>query len=46
MGLAAGIEAPSLLAALDRDLERLAVIRKQIKAIEEARLQRLKAEPA
>jgi transposase len=37
---------PNTLAELYRDLERLAVIRKQIKAIEEARLQRLKAKPA
>jgi transposase len=37
---------PNTLAELRRDLERLAVIRAQIKAIEQARLQRLKAAPA
>jgi transposase len=37
---------PNTLAQLRRDLERLAVIRAQIDAIERARLQRLKAAPA
>ena len=37
---------PNTLAELHRGLARLAVIRAQIKAIEEARLQRLKAAPA
>ena len=37
---------PNTLAELLRDLERLAVIRAQIKAIEQARLERLKAAPA
>ncbi len=37
---------PNTLAELRRDLERLAVIRAQIKAIEQARLQRLRAAPA
>ena len=37
---------PNTLAELHRDLERLAVIRAQIKAIEQARLERLKAAPA
>jgi transposase len=36
---------PNTLAQLRRDLERLALIRAQIKAIEQARLQRLKAAP-
>jgi transposase len=36
---------PHTLAELRRGLERLAVIKAQIKAIEQARLQRLKAEP-
>jgi transposase len=36
---------PNTLAELHRDLERFAVIRAQIKAIEQARLQRLKAAP-
>ncbi len=37
---------PNTLAELRRELERLAVIRAQIKAIEQARLERLKAAPA
>jgi transposase len=37
---------PNTLAELHRNLERLAVIRAQIKAIEQARLERLKAAPA
>ena len=37
---------PNTLAELQRGLTRLAVIKAQIKAIEEARLQRLKAAPA
>jgi len=37
---------PNTLAELRRDLERLAVIRVQIKAIEQARLERLQAAPA
>jgi len=37
---------PNTLAELCRDLERLALIRVQIKAIEQARLQRLEAGPA
>jgi transposase len=37
---------PNTLAELGRDLERLALIRVQIKAIEQARLQRLEAVPA
>jgi len=37
---------PNTLAELHRDLERFAMIRAQIKAIEQARLQRLKAAPA
>jgi transposase len=36
---------PNTLAELCRDLERLAMVRKHIKAIEEARLQRLKEQP-
>jgi len=36
---------PNTLAELGRDLERLALIRAQIRAIEQARLQRLKAAP-
>jgi transposase len=36
---------PNTLAELDRDLERLAMVRKHIKAIEEARLKRLKEKP-
>jgi transposase len=37
---------PNTLAELRRDLERLAVIRAQIKAIEQARLERLQSAPA
>jgi transposase len=36
---------PNTLAELYRDLERLALIKKQIKSIEQARVQRLKAKP-